>query len=78
MAEDGLEADETCTLGIGIIERDGGRGGVGPLPGVCARSIDTVRVGENARCIRDVVGLLSSQSCGSVDIERKCIAGTGM
>ena len=47
MAVPGREAEETCTLGMGIIDRLGGRGGKLDWP-----------VGESARCMSEV-GLVS-------------------
>ena len=62
----GRDAEETCTLGIGIIERLGGRAGkLFMLP-------ETERVGDSARCARDV-GLISPE-----DRERRCLEGPGM
>lgn len=54
MAVPGRDADEMCTLGMGIMERLGGRAGKLPmLP-------DTDIVGESARCMREV-GLISAE-----------------
>lgn len=66
----GREAEETCTLGMGIIERLGGRTGMPVTDWVGDRARD----GENARCMYDV-GLTSP----AADIERKWLFdGAGM
>ena len=68
----GRDADSTCTLGMGIIERLGGRAGRTLPPGVCERG-----PGEKARCMSE-----SSQSLdvsGDPDIDRQCdFEGAGM
>ena len=55
MAVPGRDADETCTLGMGIMERLGGRAGK------LFRPPDTDAVGDRARCMSDV-GLISPSS----------------
>jgi len=76
MAEDGREAADTCTLGIGIMERLGGRAAMTLPPGVCERG----EVGERARRMSELRSSWSQLlSDGDADIERKCdFAGIGI
>lgn len=68
MDVDGREADDIWTLGIGILERLGGRGGWRPL-GVWRPETDCV--GESAR-ENELSSHSSADSEGEVDIERQC------
>lgn len=67
IAEPGRDGDENLKLGMGIMDRLGGRGvGVTPSCGVYAPARDCERPSENAgeatRCIRDVGGSNASSS----------------
>lgn len=88
--DEGLDSEDTCTLGRGIWDRLGGRGGGMRTPlGVRARrllelpgdEVECVSAGENARCM-SVVNSASSASSSLpgclADIERQCSAGPGI
>lgn len=69
----GRDAESTWTLGMGIIERLGGRTGRTLPPGVCERG-----PGENARCIMESSPSLELSE-GDPDMDRQCdFEGAGM
>lgn len=87
--EEGLDSEDTCTLGRGIMDRLGGRGGMRIPLGVRARvllevpgdEVECVRAGENARCmsvVNSASSPLSSPPGCFADIERQCNAGPGI
>lgn len=68
----GRDAESTLTLGMGIIERLGGRDGRVLPPGVCERG-----PGVNARCMRES-SLSLEVSGGDPDTDRQDFEGAGM
>jgi hypothetical protein len=75
IADEGLEADENCKLGTGIIERLGGRGGWEDMGDV---ALDVENAGEKAR---GTVAVFSSsyQPASEVRPDIACdLEGAGM
>lgn len=72
---DGLEGVERWTLGIGIIDRLGGRGGGPALPDTPVEVV--LNVGENARCI-NVVNSSSSPPASDEPLPGEHLDGAGM
>lgn len=69
----GRDAESTWTLGMGIIERLGGRAGRTLPPGVCERG-----PGENICCMNESSPSLEVSE-GDLDIDRQCdFEGAGM
>lgn len=76
MEDDGRDADEICTLGMGMRERLGGRGGI-PL-GVCARAYAAMDMEDERDCVGENARSAHSESEGDVDIERQWFEGAGI
>ena len=74
---EGLEGVDSCTLGIGIMDRLGGLGGGPPTPDIPVEAV--LNAGENARCINDVGSSSSPPASDDGPVsERSLCVGAGM